>query len=349
MNKKSSNKHVNIPIFVVHMGCPNQCVFCDQRLISGTPSFSEELARCQIETVLSGLSETVLETEIAFFGGSFTGIDRALMIRLLDMAEAYVTSGRVSGIRLSTRPDYITREILDILSKYTIRSVELGIQSISDEVLRISKRGHNSTAAERAVLLLSKYGLPFVGQMMIGLPGASIDDEVRTAEFIADSGAVGYRVYPTIVFKGTELSAMTENGTYTPLTIDDAVARMVRVMDVFDRHDICCLRAGLCESPNLHNEFSYMAGPNHPAIGELAKSALMYARIEENLLRFGSETQGASIAIEVAKGYASTAAGQHRANIQKLMENYGVKSVKILENGDLLGYNNKIGILIRKK
>ncbi|MBQ7383185.1 MAG: radical SAM protein, partial [Clostridia bacterium] len=134
-------KHVNIPIFIPHLGCPNDCVFCNQRSISGRQSFDVSEVEPQIEQVLSTLSEDT-EREIAFFGGSFTGIDRELMLYLLGVAKKYIDSGRVSGIRLSTRPDYIDRERLDILSRYGVSAVELGLQSMDERVLAASRRGH---------------------------------------------------------------------------------------------------------------------------------------------------------------------------------------------------------------
>ena len=160
-------KHANIPLFVVHMGCPNQCVFCNQRLISGTSSFSADNAEEQIERALTTLSGTGRQAEIAFFGGSFTGIERSLMVGLLDTAQKYVEQGYVSGIRMSTRPDYIDADILAILSRYTVSCVELGIQSMSDSVLRITKRGHTAEDTRRACRLLTESGIPFAGQMML--------------------------------------------------------------------------------------------------------------------------------------------------------------------------------------
>ena len=163
-------KHVNIPVFVPHLGCPKQCVFCDQRAISGVRSFDEGEARRVIERHLATLGDA--EAEIAFFGGSFTGIGRERMTALLELAEEYVRAGPVRGIRFSTRPDFIDGEILEILSRYTITAAELGIQSSSDRVLALSKRGHTAEDSRRAMELLAEAGIPTVGQMMLGLPGA---------------------------------------------------------------------------------------------------------------------------------------------------------------------------------
>ena len=142
--------HANIPVFIPHLGCPNDCVFCDQRTISGVSEFSLSDVRGTVENALATLEGTGRTAEIAFFGGSFTGIDRALMISLLDLAEEYVESGKVSGIRMSTRPDYISDEIISVIGRYTLSEVELGIQSMSDKVLSACRRGHTAADTERA-------------------------------------------------------------------------------------------------------------------------------------------------------------------------------------------------------
>lgn len=335
-------RHVNIPLFVVHMGCPNQCVFCDQRLISGTSCFTEENAEAAIRSFLARPHPPETEAEIAFFGGSFTGIDRALMVRLLDLAQSYVGRGGIRGIRLSTRPDYIDAEILRILSRYSIRAVELGIQSLSDTVLTVCRRGHTSDDAVRACTLLAAAEIPFVGQMMLGLPASTPDTEKECARRLCELGASAYRVYPTVVFQGTELSSMTRNGCYTPLTDGEAACRMADVMEIFADAGVPCLRAGLCESESLHAESSYAAGPNHPALGELARSELLYRRIRQSL--DGRNAAGRCVTVTVARGLASCTAGQHRGNIRRMERDYGVKSVKIIENPAQIGYNITIDV-----
>ena len=237
-------KHANIPIFIPHLGCPNQCVFCNQRTISGVESFDISSVDKQIKEALSTIGS--IETEIAFFGGSFTGIDRDLMIRLLEIAKKYVKSGEVSSIRCSTRPDYINEEILDILKEYSVKTIELGLQSSSDKVLDLTKRGHTFEDEMRAVTLIKDYGFDLVGQMMIGLPGSGIEDEIETARFIVNSKASGARIYPTVVFKNTELCDMSALGIYTPISIDDAVKRASMALDIFIKAGIPVIRIGLC-------------------------------------------------------------------------------------------------------
>ncbi len=330
-------KHANIPIFIPHLGCPNQCVFCNQRSISGHISFEKEKVRYEIEKALSTLGNDY-DVEIAFFGGSFTGIDRDLMIYLLSAAEEYIRKNLVSSVRLSTRPDYIDNEILKILSKFSVRKIELGIQSMDDEVLLASKRGHNAKTSENACKAIVNAGFELVGQMMIGLPSSTSKSEIHTANCICDFGAAAARVYPTVVFYDTELCQMSKEGAYTPLSVDEAVYRTKQVLDIFDSKDVPCIRVGLCASENLSSTEAVFAGPNHSAIGELAMSELFYDRIVDKL-GDPEKFSGDNILIYVPKGAISKAIGQHKKNISKLKEKYCVKNIKVIEKESLLGYN----------
>lgn len=341
--KNNRIRHINIPVFVVHMGCPNQCVFCDQRLISGESCFREDSVRQQIETVLSSAGADT-EVEIAFFGGSFTGIDRSLMLRLLDLAQSYVDAGMVRGIRMSTRPDYISPEILTILGRYSVSMVELGIQSLSDDVLSLCRRGHSAADTENACRMLREAGIPFAAQMMVGLPGADAQTEQECARLCCQWGADAFRVYPTMVLRGTELEAMMLRGEYVPLSDEEAAVRMAGVMEVFDAAGVVCLRAGLCETEDLHSPQSYAAGPSHPAIGEWARGEIFYEKMTR-LLEEVPDLQGKSVAFYVPMGCASAAAGICRRNTARIREKYGIKLAKILENSALLGYNIRMGIL----
>ena len=345
--KKKQKKHYNIPIFIPHLGCPNDCVFCNQRSISGHLYFDEESVPEQIENALATIEKSgdKCECEIAFFGGSFTGIDRALMISLLEKAFAYVKSGRVTSIRLSTRPDYIDDEILRILQKYGVCTIELGLQSMCDDVLLKTKRGHSANQAEEACALIKKYGFKLIGQMMIGLPGSDVGKEIGTAEKICRMGADGARVYPTVVFYKTELCDMAKKGLYTPLSNDDAVMRTKEVLKIFAREGVPCIRVGLCASDNLSSEEEVYGGANHSAIGELAMGEVFYDKMCELLEGVSGENEK-NIIFYVPKGATSKAVGQKRKNINRIKDKYFVKkhikSVKILEKNELLDYNIKI-------
>ncbi len=336
-------KHVNIPIFIPHLGCPNNCVFCNQRSISGRQSFDLSLVEDQIKEVLSTLAEDAYR-EIAFFGGSFTGIDRDLMISLLEIAKRYVDSGEVQGIRLSTRPDYISEEILDILKSYRVSAVELGIQSMSQKVLDSSKRGHDTAVTERACALVKSYGFELVGQMMVGLPGADVETECYTARRICEMGADKARVYPTVVFYETELCEMAKCGEYTPLSDDEAVMRTKEVLKVFDTFGVPCIRVGLCASENLSDESSVFGGANHSAIGELAMGEVYYDKICEYLDK-NPELRGKTLVIYSPLGASSKISGQNRRNKIRICKKYGFNHIKILEKSEIIGYNIRIDTL----
>lgn len=329
-------RHVNIPIFIPHLGCPNACVFCNQRTISGHEDFRMDSVREEIDLALSTLSEDT-EREIAFFGGSFTGIERGLMISLLELAESYVSRGLVSEIRLSTRPDYINEEILCILSQYSVRTVELGLQSLNDEVLTASRRGHSAECALNACRAVKERGFSLIGQMMIGLPHSSVEDEIRTAELICKAGADGARVYPTVVFADTELARMASGGEYSPLELNDAVERTKRVLGVFNSFGVPCIRVGLCASENLRDASRAIAGATHSAIGEMAMSELFYDGICAELDKRGAK--GGSLVVFVARGSVSKAIGHKGRNKTRICEKYALQSLKVLEKSELLGYN----------
>lgn len=321
--------HRNIPIFIPHLGCPNQCVFCNQRSISGHGSFREETVAEEIEAALRTLSPDA-NAEIAFFGGSFTGIDRALMLRLLETAERYVREGCVSGIRLSTRPDYVTPEILEILSRYSVRTVELGLQSMDESVLLASKRGHTAKQAAEACRAVVNAGFSLVGQMMIGLPQATLESELRTAEEICELGASAARIYPTVVFYETPLCEMVRDGSYKPLSLEEAVMRTAAVLDVFSARGVPCIRIGLCATEALLSADAVMAGPNHPALGELVLGEQAYGRLLCAVR--DAKLCGKPIVLEIPAREISRTVGQHRRNLVRLEQETGTTVKKIIGN-----------------
>ena len=333
-------KHANIPIFIPHLGCPNQCVFCNQRTISGVRQFDADSIIYIIESSLSTLSADT-DVEIAFFGGSFTGIDRELMEKLLSIAYTYVKDGKVTGIRCSTRPDYIDREILCVLKKYGVNVIELGLQSVDDSVLSATKRGHTFFAEKEACRLIVEAGFKLVGQMMIGLPESDEQSELKTADFIISSGASGARIYPTVVFKDTDLCNMAKTGEYQPLSLEEAVRRSAQVMAKFINAGVEVIRVGLCSTENLTSEDTYYAGPNHAAIGELVENEIYYniicAEIEKSGIFDVSELK-----ICVPKGCLSKAIGQKKKNKIKLQEKYSIKHIGFSESDLLSEYSVKI-------
>ena len=327
-------RHVNIPVFIPHEGCPNNCVFCNQHTITQTDGGSKRDIRPEIDACLETVNTDECECEIAFFGGSFTGIPREDMIRLLETAYGYILSGKVKSLRLSTRPDYIDEEILDILKKYGVRHIELGIQSMDDEVLRKSGRGHTADAAEKACALITERGFSLTGQMMVGLPGASPASEVRTAEKICSMGADSARIYPAVVFFGTELCEMSKRGEYTPLTNEEAAERASKVYKVFADKGIKLLRIGLQASEGLDDGNVY-GGANHSAIGEMTVSRYyldIMCEICRNMVEEGQLKAGdrAVLTVFCAVGEISKVSGQKRVNKAKITELFRAYGIDIL-------------------
>ena len=328
------SRHVNIPIFIPHMGCPQACVFCNQKKISGVSHFDLSTVKEQIDLVLQGVCDDD-EVEIAFFGGSFTAIERELMISLLEIGRSYMNEGKVAALRCSTRPDAITPEILDILRQYGMKTIEIGVQSMSDAVLLKSKRGHTAQESVRACALIREYGFSLVCQMMLGLPGATLTDEVETAKAIVSLGACAVRIYPTVVFRESELCQMAMDGKYSPLTEDEAVTRGADVLRIFVDAGIPVIRIGLCASENLSSPDSVFGGANHPALGELILGELYYNKMCDLLQ--AADTDATEICFAVNYGALSLAVGHKKKNKKRLLDKIAPRRIRFVEDELLHG------------
>lgn len=318
-------KHINIPVFVPHMGCPHACVFCNQKAITGhgVPDFSHVAS--EIENALKTTDPAKQDIQIAFFGGSFTGIDRGDMIYLLSVAKEFINAGKVGSIRLSTRPDYIDAEIIDILKAYGVKTVELGIQSCSDKVLSACGRGHDSLCSYRASELIVSSGLSLVGQMMIGLPESDEADEIFTAKQIVRLGASAARIYPTVVFSGTELAKMAERGEYLPLSREEAVSRSEAAFGIFAKAGVDVIRIGLQSSESLVSGREIACGDYCEAIGEMCIGR--YFEKEISALCVGLD--GKNVTVLVHPSRISSAVGYGGENRRKITESFGLHSLKI--------------------
>jgi len=268
------------------------------------------------------------DVEIAFFGGSFTGIDRGMMLDLLERAERFVKEGCVSSIRLSTRPDYITPEILEILSRYSVKTVELGLQSMRNRVLNASLRGHSAETARRACRMVREAGFSLVGQMMIGLPASSLEDELFTAEELCRIGVDAVRIYPTVVFYGTALCKMVEDGNYMPLTVSEAVRRSSSVLKLFLANGVPCIRIGLCAGEDFSSRDKVMAGPNQAALGEMVWNEIYYEKLLASLSAKGLLHR--DVLLYLPERQISKYVGQHRCNLDKLRRETDTRIRKIV-------------------
>jgi len=310
-------RHYNIPIFVPHKGCPNDCVFCNQKKITGERE-SKNLAETEvvIKEALSTMKRPYY-AEIAFFGGSFTGIDISLQKKYLEIAEKFIRSGEVDGIRLSTRPDYISAEILDMLKNHGVTAVELGAQSMDDEVLTKNRRGHRAEDTVKAVKLLKEYGFETGLQMMTGMYGSDSEKDILSGRKIAGLSPDTVRIYPTVVLGDTMLEALYLSGEYVPPTLDESVEVCAALYRIFDEKGIKIIRAGLQSTDTICEKGSIVAGAYHSAFGELVRSRILRDEIEEKV-KSGEKT------IDVDKKQLSAAIGQKKSNVKYIKEKYGI-------------------------
>ena len=274
-------KHANISLFVPHQGCPHQCSFCNQKTISGSVKelTPREVKGTLEKSMLDGVDPQ--NTEIAFFGGSFTAIKREYMISLLEAAKPFIDNENFCGIRISTRPDAIDEEILDILEYYKVTSIELGAQSTDEQVLLLNHRGHTRDDIIKASRLIKQKGFSLGLQMMTGLLGDTPEKSLETAEDIISLRPDTVRIYPTIVLEGTYLGELYKNGKYSPQTVEEAVDICAMLLERFHEENITVIRLGLHSGGNV--EAGFLAGPYHPAFGELCESKIYLEKAKELL------------------------------------------------------------------
>lgn len=309
-------KHINVALFVVHKGCPHMCSFCNQRSISGSQTeITAQDVHTAAQTAIRSLSQSeAAGGEIAFFGGSFTMVERGYMISLLEAAYEYVKNGIFKGIRLSTRPDGISEEICDILKHYGVTAVELGAQSLDDRVLEMNERGHTALQVEQAHSMLKKYGFETGLQMMTGLYGSEDADSIETARKIVEMRPDTVRIYPTVVLRGTKLCELAQANEFVPKGIPETVELCARLIPMFENAGIKVIRVGLHSGGGV--EESFYAGAYHPALRELCEGRIYLNTALEEL----ENKEKGKYTLFVAPSAVSKMTGQRKCNLSALAE-----------------------------
>lgn len=318
-----------IPIFVVYKGCPNRCVFCNERITAGAypDRITKEDFRRTVDYYLNRSGKGDGGVQIAFYGGNFTGIDRDYQKELLNYADEYIQSGTVGSLRISTRPDYIDEEVLERLRRYHVRTVELGAQSFVDDVLEQSRRGHSARDVEAALALLKSQGFETGLHLMVGLPGEtkerflfSVDETVRLMPHTV-------RIHPTIVLSGTALAESYRNGSYRPLSMDEAVTLSKYALVRFTRAGLRVIRLGLQMTAEMEMAGTVVAGPHHPAFRSLVDGAVFF----DMAVRLFEEAhpEAGRVALRVSPGDVHRLRGLNNRNLHALIARYHLSEIVI--------------------
>ena len=333
-----TKRHYNIPIFIPELACPFQCVYCDQRKITGQKNLlkDEEIIQ-NIERHLQSFKAHEREVQLAFFGGTFTGLNIDEQKHYLGLIQPFIQSQSIQGIRISTRPDYINKPNLKLLKEYGVTHIELGAQSLVDEVLWASARGHSvkdvAMASEMILALDFVLGL----QMMIGLPEDNPLRSMETARKIAAFGATETRIYPTIVIRGTNLEQLWEKGKYQALSTESAIEQSAELYSFFEENKIKVLRVGLYPSDELSKEGEAVAGPDMPHFKERVMTRI-WRNILKDKIDFSKKDK--KLRIKVSPTEYNFAVGFNADNRKYLETTF--QKVKFIINPKLEGRNYEV-------
>lgn len=320
-----------IPIFIPHLGCPHECVFCNQRRIAGSllPATPKDVAQ-------AAGNAHVRSAQLAFYGGSFTALPLEEQKAFLLAAQPFLDNGTIDSIRLSTRPDCIDMEILRLLKKYGVSTIELGVQSMDDEVLMHCARGHTASDTEKASKLIKDFGFELVLQMMTGLFLSTAEKDIKTARSIAMLSPDAVRIYPTVIIRDTRLHDLYLSGEYREHTVAEAVEVCAKIVPIFEEAGIRIIRLGLNPTEDLSGGGA-VGGAYHPAFGELVKSRLLLEKARREL---SGTPRGSDVTLMVSPPCISQMIGQKRSNVKTLKEEFSLKSLKIIpgeiKNGEII-------------
>ena len=322
-------RHYIIPIFVPHFGCPHDCIFCNQKKITG---LSTNVTSVEVEDIIKEHLKYFKKDsfiEIAFYGGSFTAIDINIQRQLLAIPYKYKQAGLVNEIRLSTRPDAIDSDILENRKDSGVNTIELGCQSLSDEVLNNSNRGHTSVDVYKSAEMIQDYGFNLGLQMMLGLPGDSLEDSLYTALEFIKLKPYCVRIYPTLVIKETYLEKLYFDNLYSPLSLEDSIDITTPILILFYLNNINVIRVGLQPTDNIQLGKDVVTGPFHPAYRQLVESNIFKKIIDNYLESNNIQTKNGTMIIEAENKSISNIAGQKSSNILYLKQKYSFNNIKI--------------------
>ncbi len=318
-----TGKPLVIPVFIPHSGCPHQCAFCNQSIITDQKSMLPE--KPQINDIITqylqykGVRKKV---ELAFFGGNFLGLPHKTIIKLLEIINPYITENKINGIRFSTRPDTINSQTLELIKPYKISAVELGVQSMNDHVLIKSQRGHTALDTKKAIKLLQKHSLKVGVQVMVGLPGDSEDLLSKSTKQIAGLEPDFARIYPLMVLKGSLMERWYKNNSYHPLNLEESVNLVKKMYQIFQAAGIDVIRMGLQASDMMEDKSLVLAGPWHPAFGHLVFSQIFYDMICKKIEQNPELLRAEKLVLSVHPKSESRLRGDKNSNIKKLKLHY---------------------------
>ncbi len=322
-------KHDIYPVFLPHAGCPFQCIYCNQHAVAGASHSPDPVS--QAATALGRYGELIGRTgragEIAFYGGTFTALPRPVLERILEMAAGYVSQGIFTGIRFSTRPDCLESDTCRVLSGFPVRTVELGVQSLSDEVLARSGRGYTAEVVFRAAEQVRNHGWSLGIQLMAGLPGDSAATFSASVRRAIEIGPDFFRFYPTLVVEGTRLAALFRDGAYRPLDLEDAIGWVASAYDMAVNAAIPVIRMGLHSDPALQEPGVILGGPFHPAFGYLVRCRWWKDRIDRELA-LSPPPAGADLLLRVEPRSISEIVGPGRSNISYWKTTWKLRDIR---------------------
>jgi histone acetyltransferase (RNA polymerase elongator complex component) len=276
--EQSQSNPLIIPVFIMNSGCPHRCIFCNQKITAGNfpLKITKEFFDLEVQSYLAWNKDKSRKVEIAFYGGSFTGVDPAYQEELFSWAYSFIQNGFVNSIRISTRPDYIAESNLPVLKKYGVTTVEIGAQSFIDEVLQFAQRGHDVAAIVKAMIILKDHGFQTGLHLMAGLPKDTEEGFIYSLDKTIELQPDTVRIHPVIVFSGTALAEELRKGEYKPLELSDAVELCRLAWEKLSAAGIRIIKIGVQLTPEMEKDGAVLAGPIHPALGSLVLSSIFY-------------------------------------------------------------------------